>query len=147
MGTFWGFMAAGLDTEKVDFITMGKPVANCHPLGVVILSSKMMQQFLGGTHPLLFSTFGGNTVSCAAGMAVLDVIERENLLQRSNEIGDQIRDGLRVLAKKHPLIGDVRGRGMLIGMARSASAEYSVAASGWSAYGPLYISGSIRRSI
>ena len=123
MGTFWGFMAAGLDTEKVDFITMGKPVANCHPLGVVILSSKMMQQFLGGTHPLLFSTFGGNTVSCAAGMAVLDVIERENLLQRSNEIGDQIRDGLRELAKKHPLIGDVRGRGMLIGMALVTSQE------------------------
>ncbi|MBJ7555485.1 aminotransferase class III-fold pyridoxal phosphate-dependent enzyme [Marinomonas spartinae] len=116
MGTFWGFMGAGLNPEKVDFITMGKPVANGHPLGVVILSSKMMKQFIGGTHPLLFSTFGGNTVACAAGMAVLDVIEREKLVQKSNDIGDQLRARLRQLAEKHPLIGDVRGRGMLVGL-------------------------------
>ncbi len=116
MGTFWGFMGAGLNPEKVDFITMGKPVANGHPLGVVILSSEMMKQFIGGTHPLLFSTFGGNTVACAAGMAVLDVIEREQLVQKSNDVGDQLRAGLRELAEKHPLIGDVRGRGMLVGL-------------------------------
>lgn len=116
MGTFWGFMGAGLSSEKVDFITMGKPVANGHPLGVVILSSKMMKQFIGGTHPLLFSTFGGNTVACAAGMAVLDVIERENLIQKSNQVGDLLRMRLRLLAEKHSLIGDIRGRGMLVGI-------------------------------
>ena len=116
MGTFWGFIGAGLNPEKVDFITMGKPVANGHPLGVVILSGEMMKQFIGGTHPLLFSTFGGNTVACAAGMAVLDVIEREQLVQKSNDMGEQLRAGLRELAEKHPLIGDVRGRGMLVGI-------------------------------
>lgn len=116
MGTFWGFMATGMKAENVDFITMGKPVANGHPLGVIILSSKIMKDFLGGTYPLLFSTFGGNTVACAAGMAVLDVIERENLLQKSNEIGDYFRAELRRLAGHHPLIGDVRGRGMLVGL-------------------------------
>ncbi len=116
MGTFWGFMAAGLKAENVDFVTMGKPVGNAHPLGVIILSSEMMRKFLGGTYPMLFSTFGGNTVACAAGMAVLDVIERENLLQKSNEIGDYLRSELRRLADRHPLIGDVRGRGMLTGL-------------------------------
>lgn len=116
MGSFWGFMGAGLNPDKVDFVTMGKPVANGHPLGVVILSSKMMKQFIGGTHPLLFSTFGGNTVACAAGMAVLDVIEREQLVKKSNDIGDLLRARLRQLAEKHPLIGDVRGRGMLVGI-------------------------------
>ncbi len=116
MGTFWGFRGNGLNDENVDFITMGKPVANGHPLGVIILSRQLMEQFLNGTYPLLFSTFGGNTVACAAGMAVLDVIERENLLQKCNEVGDYLREELHRLADKHRLIGDVRGRGMLTGL-------------------------------
>lgn len=116
MGTFWGFRANGLKDENIDFITMGKPVGNAHPLGVIILSSRMMNQFVNGTHPLLFSTFGGNAVACAAGMAVLDVIERENLLEKANEVGDYLRAELHRLATRHPLIGDVRGRGMMIGL-------------------------------
>ncbi len=116
MGSFWGYRAAGMKHENVDFITMGKPVANGHPLGVVILSSKMLDRFINGTHPLLFSTFGGNTVACAAGMAVLDVIEQENLIEKSTEIGDYLRSELRRLANKHSLIGDVRGYGILVGL-------------------------------
>ncbi len=116
MGTFWGFRANGLKDGHVDFITMGKPVGNGHPLGVIILNSKLLDQFLKGTHPMLFSTFGGNTVACAAGMAVLDVIERENLIEHSNKTGNYFRAELRKLAKKHTLIGDVRGRGMMIGL-------------------------------
>ncbi|WP_428775442.1 aminotransferase class III-fold pyridoxal phosphate-dependent enzyme [Vibrio sp.] len=116
MGQFWGFRANGLKDENVDFITMGKPVGNAHPLGVIILSSKLLAKFLDGSHPMLFSTFGGNAVACAAGMAVLDVIEREQLVEKSNRIGDYIRDGLRSLAKQYPVIGDVRGKGMMIGL-------------------------------
>ncbi|TGT79116.1 aminotransferase class III-fold pyridoxal phosphate-dependent enzyme, partial [bacterium M00.F.Ca.ET.157.01.1.1] len=91
MGTFWGFRANGLSDDNVDFVTMGKPVGNGHPLGVVILGSALMKRFLNGTYPLLFSTFGGNTVACAAGMAVLDVIEREDLIERGAETGDYLR--------------------------------------------------------
>jgi 4-aminobutyrate aminotransferase-like enzyme len=76
----------------------------------------MMNQFVNGTYPLLFSTFGGNAVACAAGMAVLDVIERENLLEKANEVGDYLRAELHRLATRHPLIGDVRGCGMMIGL-------------------------------
>ena len=112
MGQFWGFKAVGL--EHVDMITMGKPVGNGHPLGVVILNKALLDKFY--EHTALFSTFGGNTVSCAAGMAVLDVIEREGLINKGNRVGDYLRARLRELAKRQPLIGDVRGRGMLIGL-------------------------------
>jgi len=112
MGQFWGFKAVGL--EHVDMITMGKPVANGHPLGVVILNKTLLDKFYEQIG--LFSTFGGNTVSCAAGMAVLDVIERDDLINRGNQVGDYFRAQLRKLAVRQSLIGDVRGRGMLIGL-------------------------------
>ena len=112
MGQFWGFKAVGL--EHVDMITMGKPVGNGHPLGVIILNKALLDRFHEEVE--LFSTFGGNTVSCAAGMAVLDVIERDDLVNKGNRIGDYFRVGLRKLAERQPLIGDVRGRGMLIGL-------------------------------
>ncbi|TIU34428.1 MAG: aminotransferase class III-fold pyridoxal phosphate-dependent enzyme, partial [Mesorhizobium sp.] len=110
------FRANGLKDDNVDFITMGKPVGNGHPLGVVILSSELMKRFLNGTYPLLFSTFGGNTVACAAGMAVLDVLEREDLIKRSAAIGEYLRQELERLAEQHPVIGDVRGLGMMTGV-------------------------------
>ena len=112
LGQFWGFMAVGLD--HVDMVTMGKPVGNGHPLGVIILNRTLLDRF--HEHVNLFSTFGGNTVSCAAGMAVLDVIERDDLINKSNRIGDYFRAQLQQLAEYQPLIGDVRGRGMLIGL-------------------------------
>jgi len=112
LGQFWGFEAVGL--EHVDIVTMGKPVGNGHPLGVVILNKDLLDRF--HKQVSLFSTFGGNTVSCAAGMAVLDVIEREDLIKKGNRVGDYFRASLRELAKRQPLIGDVRGRGMLIGL-------------------------------
>ena len=112
LGQFWGFKAVGLD--HVDMVTMGKPVGNGHPLGVIILNKTLLDRF--HEQVALFSTFGGNTVSCAAGMAVLDVIERDDLVNKSNRIGDYFRASLRKLAEDQPLIGDVRGRGMLIGL-------------------------------
>lgn len=115
MGSFWGFRANGLKDENVDIITMGKPVANAHPLGVVILSRELLDQFQQSVSNV-FSTFGGNTVACAAGMAVLDVIERENLVAKSNELGNYLRARLNKLAETQLLIGNVRGRGMMTGL-------------------------------
>ncbi|MCP4001265.1 MAG: aminotransferase class III-fold pyridoxal phosphate-dependent enzyme [Gammaproteobacteria bacterium] len=108
VGQWWGFEAHGL---KADIVTMGKPVGNGFPLGIVVTSKKLLDSFTEQTG--LFSTFGGNPVSCAAGMAVMDVIENENLIDNANSTGDYLRDRLRELAETQPSIGDVRGRGML----------------------------------
>jgi 4-aminobutyrate aminotransferase-like enzyme len=112
LGHMWGFKAQGL--EIVDFITMGKPVANGFPFGVVITSSSLLNRFSNDVD--LFSTFGGNPVACAAGMALLDEIERRDLISKSREFGNYFRNRLNKLAQKQPLIGDVRGKGMMIGL-------------------------------
>jgi 4-aminobutyrate aminotransferase-like enzyme/Ser/Thr protein kinase RdoA (MazF antagonist) len=112
LGHMWGFRAQGL--EIVDFITMGKPVANGFPFGVVITSSVLLNRFSNEVD--LFSTFGGNPVACAAGMALLDEIERRGLIKKSRGLGDYFRHSLKQLAQKQPLIGDVRGKGMMIGL-------------------------------
>ncbi|MEK6192814.1 MAG: aminotransferase class III-fold pyridoxal phosphate-dependent enzyme, partial [Deltaproteobacteria bacterium] len=95
-------------------VTMGKPVANGFPLGVVITSRELLNGFSREID--LFSTFGGNPVACAAGMALLDEIERRDLVKKSRDLGDYFRHCLRRLADKQPLIGDVRGKGMMIGL-------------------------------
>ncbi len=112
LGDFWGFRAQGL--EHVDMITMGKPVGNGHPLGVLITDRALIDRF--AAHIELFSTFGGNPVSCAAGMAVLDEIERFDLVGKGVEVGNYLRAQLRELAQRQPLIGDVRGKGMIVGL-------------------------------
>jgi 4-aminobutyrate aminotransferase-like enzyme len=93
---------------------MGKPVGNGHPLGVVVTTQDILNRFMDKTR--LFSTFGGNTVACAAGNAVLDVIEQEKLIERSSTIGDYLRSEISQLASKHALIGNVRGHGMVTGL-------------------------------
>ncbi|WP_019531688.1 aminotransferase class III-fold pyridoxal phosphate-dependent enzyme [Dasania marina] len=108
LGQMWGHEARGL---KADIVTMGKPVGNGHPLGVLVTSKAILNRFIEAT--AMFSTFGGNPVSCAAGMAVLDVIEDEDLINNANQTGDYLREQLRQLATSQPLIGDVRGQGML----------------------------------
>ncbi len=112
LGEFWGFRAQGL--EHVDFVTMGKPVGNGHPLGVIITDKALIDRFSKAVE--LFSTFGGNPVSCTAGMAVLDEIDRFDLVNKGVEVGDYFRKRLRELASDQPLIGDVRGKGMIIGL-------------------------------
>jgi len=112
LGHMWGFEAQGL--ELVDFVTMGKPVANGFPFGVVITSRVLLDRFSNEVD--LFSTFSGNPVACAAGMALLDEIERRDLISKSRELGNYFRNRLNKLAQKQPLIGDVRGKGMMIGL-------------------------------
>ncbi|HNP64765.1 MAG TPA: aminotransferase class III-fold pyridoxal phosphate-dependent enzyme [Woeseiaceae bacterium] len=111
MGQWWGHEHHGV---KADIVTMGKPAGNGHPLGIVVTSSDLLNRFLKRTG--FFSTFGGNTVACAAGNAVLDVIENDNLIENGRRVGDYLREQLCALANRHELIGDVRGHGMLAGI-------------------------------
>jgi 4-aminobutyrate aminotransferase-like enzyme/Ser/Thr protein kinase RdoA (MazF antagonist) len=107
----WGHMAHDI---VPDIVTMGKPVGNGYPLGVIVTRPEILDAFAEETG--LFSTFGGNPVACAAGMAVLDVIEDEELLTNALLTGDYLRDGIRELMPDHAWIGDVRGRGLLTGV-------------------------------
>jgi alanine-glyoxylate transaminase/(R)-3-amino-2-methylpropionate-pyruvate transaminase len=107
----WGFELHGVTP---DIVTMGKPVANGFPLGVVVTRREIMESFMSRTS--FFSTFGGNNVACAAGMAVLEVLEREQLQASAQKVGEHLKAGLRGLMKKHDLIGDVRGMGLMIGV-------------------------------
>jgi 4-aminobutyrate aminotransferase-like enzyme len=111
MGRWWGHELHGV---RADIVTMGKPVGNGFPLGVVVTTDAILNEFMDRTR--LFSTFGGNTVACAAGNAVLDVIENSNLIEQSSEVGAYLRQQLNALAKTHTLIGDVRGWGMVSGV-------------------------------
>ncbi|MEM7118001.1 MAG: aminotransferase class III-fold pyridoxal phosphate-dependent enzyme [Chloroflexota bacterium] len=107
----WGHVAHGV---HADIVTMGKPVGNGFPLGVIATTPEILNAFVG--HVGLFSTFGGNPVACAAGTAVLDVIENENLVVSAKETGDYLRDSIRSLMDRYDIIGDVRGRGLLTGV-------------------------------
>ena len=114
---FWGFELEAVDGgEPVvpDIVVMGKPIGNGHPIGAVATTREIADSFANGME--FFSTFGGNPVSCAVGSAVLDVIEEEGLQQRAHELGDHFMAGLQDLMGHHDLIGDVRGRGLFLGI-------------------------------
>ena len=108
---FWGFEADGL---VPDIVTMGKPMGNGHPVSAVVVRRELVEDF--GRNGDYFNTFGGNPVSCAAALAVLDVIEEEGLQRNALEVGQHIREGLRQLAAEHPCIGDVRGNGLFLAL-------------------------------
>ncbi len=108
---FWGFQ-----TEDVipDIVTMGKSMGNGHPLSAVVTTKKIADNFNNGME--YFNLFGGNPVSCAVGQTVLDVIAEENLQDNALDVGTYLLDQLKVLKSKHEIIGDVRGRGLFIGV-------------------------------
>ncbi len=107
---FWGF-----ETQSVvpDIVTMAKGIGNGAPLAAVVTTAKIAATLAQRTH---FNTFGGNPVVCAQGKAVLEVIASENLQENALNIGDQIATDLNRLKEKHDIIGDVRGRGLLLGI-------------------------------
>lgn len=107
----WGCQSHGVEAE---IITLGKPIGGGLALGAVLTTPEILASFTEKTG--YFSTFGGNPVACAAGSAVLDVIEDEELLKNAVETGDYLRRGLQVLAQRHAIIGDVRGAGMIAGV-------------------------------
>ena len=108
---FWAFETHGV---VPDIVTLGKPIGNGHPLAAVVTTPAIAQAFANGME--YFNTFGGNPVSCAIGLAVLDVIEEEGLQQQAEEVGAYFKERLQGLMERHPLIGDVRGRGLFLGI-------------------------------
>jgi 4-aminobutyrate aminotransferase-like enzyme len=112
LGThFWGFQ-----TQEVvpDIVTMGKPIGNGHPLAAVVTTPEIAASFDTGME--YFNTFGGNPVSCAIGLAVLDVIWDEQLQAHALAVGQHLRKRLQDLQASHPIVGDVRGRGLFLGV-------------------------------
>lgn len=106
----WGYQQYGV---VPDIVTLGKPMGNGHPISGVIARKDLVQEF--GSSRMYFNTFGGNPVSCAAGLAVLDVLEEEGLMEHARKVGDYVQQGLCELQNRHALIGDVRGRGLFFG--------------------------------
>jgi 4-aminobutyrate aminotransferase-like enzyme len=107
----WSFQSSGISP---DLVTIGKPMGNGFPVAAVLTRSDLVDGFADRTG--FFSTFGGNPVACAAALAVLDVIEDEELLENAAQVGAYLRKGLGDLAGRHELIGDVRGRGLMVGV-------------------------------
>lgn len=109
--SMWGFQRHDV---LPDIVTMGKPMGNGHPIAGMVAQPHIIRDF--GEKRRYFNTFGGNPVSCAAAQATLEVIEQEGLLQNSSKIGRYLFDGFCALAKQYPIIGDVRGAGLFLGV-------------------------------
>jgi alanine-glyoxylate transaminase/(R)-3-amino-2-methylpropionate-pyruvate transaminase len=107
---FWGFETQGVIP---DIVTLAKGIGNGAPLAAVVTTPQIAAVMTQKVH---FNTFGGNPVVSAIGQAVLEVIERENTQQNCLELGAHLLAGLEKLKNKYPLIGDVRGRGLLLGV-------------------------------
>ena len=97
-----------------DIVTLGKPIGNGHPLAAVVTTRAIAEAFDNGME--FFSTFGGNPVSCAVGNAVLDVVEGERLLENARTVGQHLIAGFERLMASDMGIGDVRGRGLYLGV-------------------------------
>ncbi|WP_420551565.1 aminotransferase class III-fold pyridoxal phosphate-dependent enzyme [Tenacibaculum aiptasiae] len=107
---FWGFQ---LHNVIPDIVTIGKPLGNGHPLAAVACTQEVANKFANGME--YFNTFGGNPVSCAIGTEVLRTVKREKLQENSLNVGNYLKEELKKLAKKFPIIGDVRGQGLFLG--------------------------------
>ncbi|XP_050688213.1 ethanolamine-phosphate phospho-lyase-like isoform X1 [Eriocheir sinensis] len=105
---FWAFEHYGV---VPDIVTTGKPLGNGHPMAAVI-TTREISDALGE----YYSTFGGNPVACAIGMAVLDVIENEKLVQSAKAVGKTLLENLQLLKAKHACVGDVRGLGLCLAL-------------------------------
>ena len=107
----WAFEDSGVIP---DIVTMGKPIGDGHPLAAVVTTPAIAGEFSRKFD--YFNTFGGNPVSAAVGLAVLDVIEQEGIQQNVHDVGAYLRAGLQQLAGRHELIGDIRGKGLFYGL-------------------------------
>ena len=108
---FWAFEKYGV---VPDIVVLGKPIGNGHPIGAVITTRAIADSFANGME--FFSTFGGNNVSCAIGLKVLEVVQEEKLQAHALVVGDRLLSGLRELQQRHEIIADVRGSGLFIGV-------------------------------
>jgi 4-aminobutyrate aminotransferase-like enzyme/Ser/Thr protein kinase RdoA (MazF antagonist) len=109
--TWWGFQ---LHDVIPDIVTMGKPLGNGHPLAAVACTQEVANAFANGME--FFNTFGGNPVSCAIGVEVLQTVKREKLQENAVKVGGFLKEELTKLSKVFPIIGDVRGQGFFLGI-------------------------------
>nr|WP_298690436.1 aminotransferase class III-fold pyridoxal phosphate-dependent enzyme [uncultured Dongia sp.] len=107
----WAFEAEG---ATPDIVTMGKPIGNGHPMAALVTTKEIAESFYNGME--YFNTFGGNPVSCAVGLKVLEILERDNLPANALRLGNDLLARMRKLMDKHDRIGDVRGRGLMLGI-------------------------------
>ncbi|HXT06661.1 MAG TPA: aminotransferase class III-fold pyridoxal phosphate-dependent enzyme [Roseiarcus sp.] len=110
-GAMWGFTRHGV---VPDIVTMGKPMGNGFPMAGVATRAELLDRFAAEVR--YFNTFGGNTVAAAAGLAVLDVLSDEGLIENAAATGGYLIEGLRALANRRQAIGEVRGAGLFIGV-------------------------------
>ena len=108
---WWAFETQGV---VPDIVTMGKPIGDGHPMAAVVTTRAVTDSFNNGME--YFNTFGGNPVSCAVGLAVLDVIEGEDLRGNALAIGNYLMDAFRAMQARYDVIGDVRGLGLFLGI-------------------------------
>jgi 4-aminobutyrate aminotransferase-like enzyme len=109
--SMWGFGRHGV---QPDVVTFGKPMGNGYPVGAVATRPEILEGFCSKYG--YFNTFAGTPVAAAVGQAVLDVIEREGLMENARGVGEQLKRELRSLAARHPAIADVRGAGLYLGV-------------------------------
>ncbi len=114
----WGFETQG---AVPDIVTLGKPMGNGHPIGAVVTTPEIAEAFDNGME--FFSSFGGNPVSAEIALAVLDVLEDEKLQDHAARVGTVLKTGLDTLMRSHSCIGDVRGRGLFLGVEFVESGE------------------------
>jgi 4-aminobutyrate aminotransferase-like enzyme/Ser/Thr protein kinase RdoA (MazF antagonist) len=107
----WAFEQHGV---VPDIVVMGKPLGNGHPLAAVVTTREIADAFDNGME--FFSTCGGNTVSCAVGLAVLDVMRDEHLQEHALRVGERLLRGLRPFVDRYAVVGDVRGSGLFLGV-------------------------------
>jgi 4-aminobutyrate aminotransferase-like enzyme len=112
VGSHW--WAFEMQDVVPDIVTMGKPIGNGHPMSAVVTTREVADSFNNGME--YFNTFGGNPVSCAAGLAVIDVIERDKLRENALNVGNYLIDGFRKMQQRFDIIGDVRGQGLFLGI-------------------------------
>jgi 4-aminobutyrate aminotransferase-like enzyme len=108
---FWGFETQGVTP---DIVTLGKPIGNGFPLGAVVTTPEIAEAFDNGME--YFNTFGGTQAASAAGLAVLDVMRDEKLQAHALDVGARLKGGLSALVDDFPIVGDVRGLGLFIGV-------------------------------
>jgi 4-aminobutyrate aminotransferase-like enzyme/Ser/Thr protein kinase RdoA (MazF antagonist) len=130
LGThFWGFETQGV---VPDIVVLGKPIGNAFPLAAVVTTREIANAFDNGME--FFSTFGGNPVSCAVGLAVLDVLEEEGLQANALRVGKLLVGEFRGLQQRHTVIGDIRGSGFFLGLDFVQSRETREAAPDQASY-------------
>jgi 4-aminobutyrate aminotransferase-like enzyme/Ser/Thr protein kinase RdoA (MazF antagonist) len=140
--TFWGFELGGI---VPDIVTLGKPIGNGHPIGAVVTTPAIARSFETGME--YFNTFGGNPVSCAAALAVLDVIEDERLQAHAARLGARLKAGLQELAARHSGIADVRGEGLFLGVELTSAHDATAAVEHARRHGVLLSTDGPRRNV